>query len=140
MKISTHGRYGLRLLIELVLIDSNEYIPLSDLAKRTGISLNYLESIIKPLKIAGMLDSSGGSTGGYKMLRSPSNLSVYEVLSVLEGNFLQNSMESTDAMPYRDFLNQTVWNALDDAVVDYLKSVSIQTLVDQAIVLTGSHK
>ncbi len=140
MKISTHGRYGLRLLIELVLIDSSEYIPLSDLAKRTDISLNYLESIIKPLKIAGMLDSSGGSTGGYKMLRSPSNLSVYEVLSVLEGNFLQNSMESTDAMPYRDFLNQTVWNTLDDAVVDYLKSVSIQTLVDQAIVLTGSHK
>ncbi len=140
MKISTHGRYGLRLLIELVLIDSNEYIPLSDLAKRTGISLNYLESIIKPLKIAGILDSSGGSSGGYRMIRSPNDLSVYEVLSVLEGNFLHNSTESTDAMPYRDFLNQAVWNMLDDAVVDYLRSVSIQTLVDQAIRLTESHK
>ncbi|MFA0816275.1 MAG: Rrf2 family transcriptional regulator [Anaerofustis sp.] len=126
MKISTHGRYGLRMLIELSLFDGKEYVPLSELARRMNVSSNYLESIAKPLKLAGILDSASGSMGGYRLSQPPEQLSAYRVLALLEGSFAENGFSADSSnSTYRSFLNDIVWERLDDSVFEYLTSVTV---------------
>ena len=71
MKISTKGRYALRIMIDLAIHNSNEYISLKDIANRQEISMKYLEKIIAMLNKAGYVKSSRGNLGGYKLTKEP---------------------------------------------------------------------
>ena len=71
MKISTKGRYALRLMLDLALHDTGEYIPLKEVAARQEISDKYLEQIITQLSRAGFVKSVRGAQGGYRLAESP---------------------------------------------------------------------
>ena len=85
MKVSTKGRYALRIMLDLAMHNSGELVPLKDIAGRQGITLKYMEQIISPLSRAGYVQSLRGSSGGYRLARNPSEYTVGSILRVLEG-------------------------------------------------------
>ena len=86
MKISTKGRYALRLMLDLAMHADEGYISIKTVAHRQGISEKYLEQIIKLLSAAGFVESTRGKQGGYKLTKSPENYTVGGILRVTEGS------------------------------------------------------
>ena len=82
---TTKGRYALRVMIDLAQHTENEYIPLKDIATRQDISKKYLEIIAKELVKGGLIEGASGKHGGYKLLRSPEEYSVGEIIELMEG-------------------------------------------------------
>ena len=80
MRISTKGRYGLRVMVDLALYDNGEYISLSDISAREDISMKYLEQIMRLLVNSKMVKSLRGSNGGYRLADKAENYSVLMVL------------------------------------------------------------
>jgi Rrf2 family protein len=86
MKLSTRGRYGVRLMLDLALHYGNGPIFLKDIAGRQGISEKYLWQLINPLKTTGLINSQRGAHGGYSLGKTPESISLKEILQVLEGS------------------------------------------------------
>jgi Rrf2 family protein len=84
MRLSKKAQYGTRALLELAANYDQGYVSLSHIAKEEGISLKYLEQLMMPLRRAGMVESQRGAKGGYRLSRSPSQISVGEVIRALE--------------------------------------------------------
>ena len=85
MKISTKGRYALRLMIDLAEHDNGGYTALKDISARQKISLKYLEQIVIQLSKSGFLESVRGSQGGYRLAKKPSKYTAGDILRVTEG-------------------------------------------------------
>ncbi len=85
MKISTKGRYALRVMIDLAEQGDGDYVTLMDIAKRQEISEKYLESIIAVLSKNGLLLSVRGKGGGYKLSKDPSEYTAGDILRLTEG-------------------------------------------------------
>jgi Rrf2 family protein len=88
MKISTRGRYGIRLLIDLAEHLDEPHVALANIAERQGISVRYLEQVVVILRRAGFIRSVKGASGGYALAHSPQDITIGEVLRVLEGDML----------------------------------------------------
>lgn len=99
MKISTRGRYALRVMIDLAEHSKESYIPLKDIVARQEISQKYLEGIMTDLSKAGLLDGQHGKGGGYKLPRAPEDISVWEVLQVTEGDLAPIACLDVGAAP-----------------------------------------
>ena len=99
MKISTRGRYALRVMIDLAEHSKEHYIPLKDIVARQEISQKYLEGIMTDLSKAGLLDGLHGKGGGYKLPRAPEDISVWEVLQVTEGDLAPIACLDAGASP-----------------------------------------
>ncbi len=134
MKVSTKGRYALRLMIDLAEHDSGDYIPLRDISERQGISVKYLEQIVTQLSRAGFLRSVRGAQGGYRLSRHPENYSVGEILRITEGDLAPISCLTDDTTrcprqgecPTFDF-----WKGLHRVINDYVDSVSLDDLIQR---------
>jgi len=85
MKLSTKGRYGTRLMLELAIHYGKGPVALKDIAKRQEISEKYLWQLISPLKIAGLVNSTRGPSGGYTLAKKPSEITLNDIVSVLDG-------------------------------------------------------
>jgi Rrf2 family protein len=85
LRMSTRGRYGVRLMVALALNYGNGIQLLKEIARREGISEKYLGQIIIPLKNAGLVSSQRGSRGGYALARPPETVSVKDVVEAIEG-------------------------------------------------------
>lgn len=86
MKISTKGRYALRLMLDLSINHTGSYIPLKTIAQRQHISDKYLEQIIHLLSKNGLVQSARGAMGGYRLARTPEQYTVGEILRIVEGS------------------------------------------------------
>lgn len=86
MKISTKGRYALRLMLDLSINHTGSYIPLKTIAQRQHISDKYLEQIIHLLSKEGLVQSARGAMGGYRLARLPEQYTVGEILRIVEGS------------------------------------------------------
>ena len=86
MKLSTRGRYGVRLMIELALHHGAGPVLLKEIAERQGISEKYLWHLINPLKTTGLVNSIRGAHGGYVLGKAPEAITLKEILQVLEGS------------------------------------------------------
>ncbi|MFR5869327.1 MAG: RrF2 family transcriptional regulator, partial [Acutalibacteraceae bacterium] len=86
MKISTKGRYALRMMLELALHYPDHCVSVKEIAQRQQISGKYLEQIITQLNRAGFVQSIRGSQGGYRLIKEPSQYTVGSILRVVEGN------------------------------------------------------
>ena len=84
--ISTRGRYSIRILLDLAEHRSGDYIPMKDMAQRQDISLKYIGKIMPLLKTAGLVDSTHGIGGGYKLTRAPEQYTVGDILRLTEGS------------------------------------------------------
>ena len=92
MKISTKGRYAVRVMLDLALNDTGEYVKVREIAKRQEISEKYLEQIIAVLNKAGYVRSTRGAQGGYKIAKDPSQYTVGMILRLTEEQSLSGSL------------------------------------------------
>lgn len=136
MKISTKGRYALRLLVDLAENGSDKFISLTDISERQGISKKYLEQIIPSLNSAGFLVTGRGFQGGYKLSRRPSSYTVGDVLRVTEGRLApvacleqdENTCERADGC---DTLY--IWKGLMEVIENYLDKITVQDIINRKI-------
>ena len=134
MKVSTRGRYAIKVMIDLAEHDNGDFIPLSDIAKRQEISEKYLEAIVSMLSKAGFLQSLRGKGGGYKLSRQSDEYTVREVLEVTEGSLAPVPDEDMTSLgnPHASaFCTAEMWKGLYDVMVKYLDSVSIKDLAGE---------
>ncbi|RRF96414.1 MAG: Rrf2 family transcriptional regulator [Lachnospiraceae bacterium] len=134
MKVSTRGRYAIKVMIDLAEHDNGQFIPLSDIARRQEISEKYLEAIVSTLSKAGFLQSLRGKGGGYKLSHRPDEYSVREVLEATEGSLApvpEEEMYSVGDEHVSTFRTAKMWKGLYDVIEDYLNSVSIRDLAGE---------
>ncbi len=134
MKVSTRGRYAIKVMIDLAEHDNGDFIPLSDIAKRQEISEKYLEAIVSMLSKAGFLQSLRGKGGGYKLSRQSDEYTAREVLEVTEGSLAPVPDEDMTSLgnPHASaFRTAEMWKGLYDVMVKYLDSVSIKDLAGE---------
>lgn len=133
MKVSTKGRYALRLLIDLATNYQGEPIRLKDAAQRQGISEKYLEQIIAILNKAGYVKSVRGAQGGYTLKMSPSDYTVGMILRLTEGSLapvacIEDKEMTCERM--NSCVTIKVWEKINDAVNDVVDHITLQDLVD----------
>jgi len=134
LKISTKGRYALRMIIDLAEHKDDGFIALKDIAERQDISKKYLEQIVPLLNKSNILKTNRGYQGGYMLAQSPDKCTVWDVLSLTEGNMSMVSCLETDdnTCPRSEYcMTLPVWKGLNKVISDYLKSVTIQDILDQ---------
>ena len=134
MKISTKGRYALRLMVDLAEHKDSGFIALKDVAKRQNISKKYLEQIVPVLNGAGLLTTNRGNRGGYKLAKEPKEYTVGDILRITEGSIAPVScLESEVNSCERKNFCQTlyVWEGLYKVVNEYLDRITVQDIVDK---------
>ena len=132
MLISTKGRYALRVMIDLVEHQSEGYVPLKEIAERQEISEKYLESIIKILVKAKMLDGLRGKGGGYKLTKAPEQYTAGAILRLTEESLAPVSCLEEGAIPCTraaECRTLPLWQGLDKVINEYLDSILLSDLV-----------
>ena len=133
MKISTKGRYALRLMLDLALNNTGEAVSLKDIARRQDISDKYLEQIISILNKAGYVRSIRGAQGGYMLAREPETYTVGTILRLTEGSM--NPVACLEDEPNQcsragECVTLRLWKMLDKAIEGVLDKVTLQDLKD----------
>lgn len=130
--ISTKGRYAIRVMIDIAEQKTEDYVPLKDIAERQGISKKYLEAIVKKLVDANLLTGISGKKGGYKLTKSPSNYTIWEILELTEGNMATVScIENNNVVCDRKDTCKTIpmWVELNDLMKKYLSKRKLSEFV-----------
>lgn len=134
MKISTKGRYALRLMVDLALLHSSNPVSLRDVAERQNLSDKYLEQIVTPLARAGLVRSVRGANGGYLLTRKPEDYTVGEILHPLEGDLAPVEC-ATDPL-YCERCSECVtlelWQEIHRAVSSVVDHTTLADLVERA--------
>lgn len=132
MLISTKGRYALRILIDMAEHQSEDYVPLKEVAQRQDISEKYLESIVKTLVKGGILTGLRGKGGGYRLSKPPEEFTVGTILELAEGSLAPIACLEKDAKPCiraTDCQTLTMWQGLDKVIREYLDGFTIADLM-----------
>ena len=136
MRLSTKGRYGVKALVELALQQQDAPVALHTIAKRQGLSESYLEQLMGPLRKAGLVRSVRGAQGGYSLGRDPSEITVGDILRVLEG-----PLAPTDCVGEAEFehcgraegcITRSVWLRVQDSIEDVVDSITLADLCAEA--------
>ena len=132
MKVSTKGRYALRLMLDLAVNNTGEPISLKDIARRQGISDKYLEQIISVLNKAKYVKSIRGAQGGYILTKKPEEYTIGMILRLTEGSLApvacvegENTCEKI-----HDCATILVWQKMNEAINDVVDHMTLQDLVD----------
>ena len=133
MKISTKGRYALRMMLDMAQHQKNGPVALKDIAERQNVSKKYLEQIALVLSQAGVLQGTRGHQGGYRLIAEPKECTVYDILVSVEGSMhpvacLDHSPNDCERCNGCETLY--VWQGLDKVICDYLRSMTIQDVLD----------
>lgn len=142
MKISTKGRYALRMMIDLAMNDTGDPVSLKDVAKRQGISDKYLEQIISVLNRAGYVKSIRGAQGGYLLRRAPQEYTVGMILRLTEGSLAPvPCVEEEELLCERqeNCATAILWKKIYEAVGSVVDNVTLQDLVDWQSEKNGQH-
>ncbi len=133
MKISTKGRYAVRLMVDLAQNNTGENISLKDVAKRQNLSLKYLEQIIPLLTKSGYVISTRGSNGGYRLAQNPKDYTVGMILRLTEGSLAPVAcveVEFNECPRKYDCCTIFVWKKLYKAVCDVVDNITIADIVN----------
>ena len=133
MQITTRSRYATRALLEIGLDDSRKPIGIRTIAKRQEIPHKYLESLFKHLRAAGLVRSVRGAGGGYLLARPAREISLWEVVSAMEGKASTIECVRTPDACRRSprCVTRDVWTRLDQGVTEILGSITVADLVEK---------
>lgn len=134
MKISTKGRYALRMLLDLAEHSNGGYVSLKDIAQRQDISKKYLEQIVPILNKSDILKTNRGFQGGYMLAKSPEKYTVGEILRLTEGSL--SPVACLDQNPIgcersAECATLPVWQGLNKVINDYLNGITLQDILDK---------
>lgn len=133
MKVSTKGRYALRMLLDLAERRGDGFISLKEIAQRQNISKQYLEQIVSLLQTSNILRANRGKQGGYMLARDPSECTVWEVLRVTEGSLspvacLDDDVNLCEQVMFCKTL--PMWAGLKKVIADYLDGVTLRDMLE----------
>jgi len=134
LKISTKGRYALRMLLDLAEHRNDRFIALKEIAERQNISKQYLEQIITIINNSMILRTNRGKHGGYMLAKEPSEITVGQILRITEGNLssiscLEGEVNQCDKVDTCKTLY--IWKELNKVIADYLDSVTLQDILNK---------
>jgi len=132
VKLSTKGRYGVTAMYDLALQFGNGYTPLNSIAQRQMISEPYLEQLIAPLRKAGLVRSVRGPHGGYILAKLPSEITIGDIIRILEGPIapvecVEDDNEFCGKM--ESCITRDIWVQLRDSMEKVLDSITLADLV-----------
>ena len=132
MIISSKGKYGLVALMDICLYSGSEVVTLKSVSKRQDISERYLEQIFSILKKGGIINSKKGAQGGYFLARKPKDITVGEILNILEGE-LKIVSPSEEKNDIECFMQKKIWNNINRQIETYFNSITLEELVKDYI-------
>ena len=133
MKISTRGRYGTRMLLDIALHQGEKPALLKDIARRQEISLRYLEHLITPLIAGGIVRSTRGPRGGVSLTKSPDEIKLSDIVKLLEGSVAPaECVDNPEVCSRSSFcVTHDIWCEMKKAIDDILESTTLQDLVER---------
>ena len=157
LKMSTRSIYGLRALIDLGLHAETETVSLQSIASRQNISINYLEQIMPLLKKAGLITSSRGAQGGYRLGRPADEISVGDVLRVLEGDLRavrcqcgscdsictdgsEQGAEQGSCFSADQCVARHVWKQINDSITSAVDTLMLSSLLKEGRAECGTEQ
>ena len=136
MKISTRGRYAVRLFLDLAEHKNDGFVALKDIAERQNISKKYLEQIISIFNNPSFIKSTRGVSGGYMLAKDPDQYSIGEILRMSEGSLAPIFCvedESEDCSRSSECVMRPIWQGLNKVINDYLNNITLQDVLNQNI-------
>lgn len=137
MRLTTKSRYGTRLILDLAIYAKEGPVPLGDVAKRQNISVKYLEQLILKLKKAGFIKSQRGPFGGHMLAKSPSEITIGDIVRILEGTTAITDCAEMDEQlcgegnRAGDCLSRWVWVEASKAMFDRLDQITIENIINK---------
>ena len=131
MKISTKGRYGLRALIDLAINIDSENVSIKSISERQNISERYLEQIFSLLRKGGIIVGRKGAQGGYILGKNPSELTISEILKVLEGENIFIDINEEEENELENFINKNLWKDINCLISKYFSAITLEDLVNE---------
>ncbi len=139
MMFSTKAEYGVRVMVELARRDSNEPVPLTEIAEHEGLPLAYLEHLVARLRRAGLIDSRRGAHGGYRLARNPAAITMAEVVEALEGSIAPVECISSapdgstrcarETDPEHVCTTKILWTRVQASIVQTLEQTTLAELI-----------
>lgn len=130
MKISTKGRYALKVMIDLAKHNNGEFISLTDISKRQQISNKYLEQIVAMLNKAGYLETLRGNSGGYKLAKEPKEYRIGDILRATEGDIAPIAcIREEKCNMAQNCSTYQFWDGLDKVINDYIDSKTLADMI-----------
>ena len=136
MKVSTRVMYGMRLMFQLALHEGRGYMYLKDIAAREDISEKYLSQIVIPLRGSGLVTSSRGAHGGYRLAQPPARITARAVVEALDSDLRAarwQQRKETDGS-----VTNLVWEAMFGKMIEALEGITLKTLLDTHRARTAS--
>lgn len=136
MKISTKGRYALRMMLDLAMHKNEGYIALKDIAERQNVSKKYLEQIVPLMNKSGFLRTNRGYQGGYMLAKSADEYTVGDILRVTEGSIAPVSCldyEPIECSRADECMTLDVWKGLYKVITQYLDGITLQDIIDKHV-------
>ena len=132
MRLSTRSRYGVRLMLGLALNYNKGYTFLKNIAKKEDISEKYLSQLVIPLKARGLIASSRGAHGGYRLAKEPSLITIKDIVQTLEGNLSTVECVKNPSVCRRvpGCVTRDIWELLDEKISDTLSSITLKDLLE----------
>lgn len=131
MKLSTKGRYGVKAMVEIAINYGDVPLSIKTISKRQNISEYYLEQLFSPLRKANLIKSIRGAQGGYVLSREPKDITIADIIDVLEGPIEIAECVDGASCDNIDFCaTRLLWAKIKNSIDDVMKSVTLQDIVD----------
>jgi Rrf2 family protein len=131
MKLSTKGRYGIKAMVDLAIHFGDEPVSIKSIAERQNISEYYLEQLFSPLRKANIIKSIRGAQGGYVLSREPKDITMAEIMEVLEGPVeISDCLEEKTCSNIECCATRGFWARIKESIDSVLESTTLQDMVD----------
>lgn len=131
MKLSTKGRYGVKAMVDLAIHQGVEPVSIKSISQRQNISEYYLEQLFAPLRRAEMIKSIRGAQGGYTLNKEARDITVLDIMNILEGPIEVSDCLENEACSNIDCCaTRTVWKKLKDSIDGVMEGITLQDIVD----------
>jgi Rrf2 family protein len=131
MKLSTKGRYGVKAMVDLAIHYGGEPISIKTISERQNISEYYLEQLFSPLRKAELIRSIRGAQGGYVLSRSPKDITIAEIMEVLEGPIeISNCLDENSCNNVDCCATRLLWAKIKNSIDSVTKSTTLQDILD----------
>lgn len=131
MKLSTKGRYGVKAMLDLAIYYDEEPVSIKSIAERQKISEYYLEQLFSALRKANLIKSIRGAQGGYVLSRNPKDITIADIIEVLEGPIeISNCLEDKSCDNIDCCATRLLWAKIKNSIDSVTKSTTLQDMID----------
>lgn len=131
MKLSTKGRYGVKAMVDLAIHYGEGSVSIKSISERQSISECYLEQLFSPLRKAELIKSVRGAQGGYTLNRNPEDITIIDIMEVLEGPIeISGCLDNNDCNNMECCSTRLLWGKIKTSIDDVMKSVTLKDMVE----------